>query len=195
MQSGIVIVGRGTVKSSVLNFLGIKSQKKEVLNFLLPNEEAEELLESFAQELELHKPGHGIAFATPVLKSSRGVNVKEDTQSTELSLEVNGMFKKVTVIVDRGMAEEIMDAARKAGVTGGTIMHGRGAGAEHTSTLFGVEIEPEKELVVMLIPSSLVDKVAKALTEEFHLNEPGKGILFVEPIIKAIGLYQPKESK
>ena len=46
----------------------------------------------------------------------------------------------------------------------------------------------------MLIPSSLVDKVAKALTEEFHLNEPGKGILFVEPIIKAIGLYQPKES-
>ena len=30
------------------------------------------------------------------------------------------MYKKLTVIVNRGMAEDVMEIARKSGVTGGT---------------------------------------------------------------------------
>jgi hypothetical protein len=33
-------------------------------------------------------------------------------------MEDESMFKKLTVIVDRGMAEDVMDIARKAGVSG-----------------------------------------------------------------------------
>ena len=56
--------------------------------------------------------------------------------------------------------------------------------------MFGVEIEPEKELVIILTPKDLVDKVVSALTEELDLNEPGKGILFIEPVVDIRGLIE-----
>ena len=101
------------------------------------------------------------------------------------------MFRKLTVIVDRGMGQDVMDIARKVGVRGGTIMHGRGTGAEYTEKLFGVEIEPEKELVLILIPEDLVSQVVNALYEELQLDEAGKGILFVEPVVEVRGLFEP----
>lgn len=82
-----------------------------------------------------------------------------------------------------------MDIARRSGVTGGTIMHGRGTGSEYTQKLFGLEIEPEKELVMILMPSELVDKVVNDIYQELHLENPGNGILFVEPIVEVRGLF------
>lgn len=105
------------------------------------------------------------------------------------------MFQKLTVIVDRGMAEDVMDIARRAGVRGGTILHGRGAGAEMATKLFGIEIEPEKELVLILVPSELIKKVIEDLTTELQLDEPGKGILFVEPILETRGLFEMHNKK
>ena len=98
------------------------------------------------------------------------------------------MFKKMTVIVDRGMAEDVMDIARKAGVKSGTIMHGRGTGAEFTTTLLGMEIEPEKEVVMILMPSDLVDNVVNALHQGLQMDISNK-ILFVEPIEDVRGLF------
>ena len=61
--------------------------------------------------------------------------------------------------------------------------------------MFGVEIEPEKELVLMLTPSDLIEKVVNELTQELRLNEPGKGILFVEPIVETRGLFELNSKK
>jgi len=189
----MVTIGRGTVNNAVLNMLGIKSQKKEIIYFLLESGKAKELLDYFTKKLQLDKPGHGIAFTSPV-------NIASGTYGREMLNELFGnstmnaedmdMFKKLTVIVDRGMAEDVMDIARKAGVRGGTILHGRGAGTEIATKLFGIEIEPEKELVIMLVPNDLIDRVIDELTEELQLNKPGKGILFVEPILETRGLIE-----
>ena len=105
------------------------------------------------------------------------------------------MFKKLTVIVDRGMADDVMDIARKAGVRGGTILHGRGVGAEIATNLFGVEIDPEKELVIILMPDHLIDPVVQALSRELQLDDPGKGILFVEPVLATMGLVEMKQNR
>ncbi|HPO77985.1 P-II family nitrogen regulator [Thermoclostridium caenicola] len=189
---GIITLGRGTVKSSVLHLLGIKSQKKEIISFLLEKEQTKEMLDFFTAELQLHEPGHGIAFTTPVVMAGCRPGKTQESGNTEQAMKEEGMrmYKKLTVVVDRGMGEDVMEIARKAGVRGGTIMHGRAAGAEYTEKLFGMEIEPEKELVLILIPDELVEKVADALYQELHLEEPGKGILFVEPVVDVRGLFE-----
>lgn len=56
-----------------------------------------------------------------------------------------------------------------------------------------MEIEPEKELVVILLPDDLVDKVVQALTKDLRLHETGKGILFVEPILDTRGLVEMRD--
>ena len=191
MRGGMVTLGRGTVKNVALNLLGIKSNKKEIIQFLLKKEKAEEMLDYFAKELQLEKPGYGIAYTTSVIGTA-GLWKTDNNQTENISKGTEGesMFKKLTVIVDRGLSDDVMDIAREAGARGGTILHGRGAGAEIATKLFGMEIEPEKELVMILTPDSLVDKVVNGLTVGLNLNEPGKGILFVEPIIETRGLLE-----
>ncbi|HHU78135.1 MAG TPA: P-II family nitrogen regulator [Clostridiales bacterium] len=197
IRGGMVMIGRGTVSSSILNFLGIKSEKKEIVNFLLIKEKAEEMLDYFDRELQLAKPGHGIAYITPVLSGTGFSGQKTDKKQVVINtapyMEEESMFKKLTVIVDRGVSDEVMDIARSAGVRGGTILHGRGAGADIATKLFGIEIEPEKELVIILTPNHLIDKVVNALSEGLQLDEPGKGVLFVEPILDARGLLESNE--
>lgn len=197
---GIVVIGRGTVNNAILNMLGIKSGKKEVINLLIRNERAEELLDYFDRELQLEKPGHGIAYTSPIISTLGLSNQDEQVSNKSASItqhgsEVKSMFKKITVIVDRGLSEDVMDIARKAGVRGGTILHGRGTSAEIVAKLFGIEILPEKELVMILTPSDLVDKVVQALVDGLHLDKPGKGILFVEPILQTRGLLEMSDSK
>ncbi|NLT40001.1 MAG: P-II family nitrogen regulator [Clostridiales bacterium] len=194
IQYGIVMLGKGTVKSHVLNLLGIKSQKKQIVNFVIRGGRTGEVLDYLVQELHLDKPGHGIAYTTAILKTVGFHNNKETENeqagSAAYHTEGESMFKKLTVIVERGMSDEVMEIARKAGVKGGTILHGRGAGAELCTRLFGIEIEPEKDLVIILTPSHLVDNVVQALSDGLQLDEPGKGILFIEPILETRGLIE-----
>jgi len=199
IRGGVHLIGKGTVSSAILNLLGIKSQRKDVIQLLLARERAQEVVDFFDEALQLSEPGHGIAYTTPV-EAAVGVSEHEMkheqvSAGTAQRLERESMFKKLTVIVDRGMSSDVMDIALKAGVRGGTILHGRGAGAEMATSLFGVEIEPEKELVIILTPNDLVDKVVQALTEELHLDEPAKGILFIEPVLDARGLVEMRDRK
>ncbi|MGI6173481.1 MAG: P-II family nitrogen regulator [Christensenellales bacterium] len=193
IRGGITIIGKGTVNGAILELLGIRSQKKEIINYLLSTDHAEELIHHFTEQLGLAEQGKGIIYLTPVVLASLTVDGKQVIVKAEENEGEKTMFKKMTVIVDRGMAEDVMDIARKAGVRGGTIMNGRGTGAEYTAKLFGIEIEPEKELVMILMPSGLVDKVVDDLYRELKLEDPGNGILFVEPVLRVRGLLDMEE--
>lgn len=188
ISGGIILLGRGTVKSATLNLLGLKSQKKDVVYILLDKEQAEKFIDVFTEELQLDEPGHGIAFTTPVAVADQIIKADFGTWDTVLKMEGESMFKKLTVVVNRGMAEDVMEIARKSGVTGGTILHGRGTGSEYAAKFLGMEIEPEKELVMILMPSELVEKVVTDLFAELHMDSPGNGILFVEPVSDVRGL-------
>ena len=177
---GITLIGRGTVSIKWLHVVGLTSQKREIIQFLVPAAKGEELLKESSDLLQLEKPGQGIAFISPIEPYEP---IQKDTY----------MFKKMTVIVDRGLAEDVIDVAKECGVTGGTIVHGRGTGTREEEKLFGFEIEPEKELVIMLIPSTLVSLVTETLTKTFHFNTPNKGILYLEPVLETRGLFEAPE--
>ena len=64
------------------------------------------------------------------------------------------MIQAILTVVEKGHAEEVIDAAVQAGSHGGTIINARGSGVHETATLFGLGIEPEKELVICLLYTS-----------------------------------------
>lgn len=97
-------------------------------------------------------------------------------------------YDLIITIVNRGLAEEVVDATKSAGATGGTIIHGRGTGIHETAKLFGIPIEPEKDIVLTLIDSSKTDSVLNAVNEALELDKPGNGIAFVLDVEKTIGL-------
>lgn len=102
--------------------------------------------------------------------------------------ECHKKFDLIVTIVNKGFAEEVVDASKKAGAEGGTIIHGRGTGIHEVEKIFGIPIEPEKEIVLTLIESSKTDKVLEAISKAIELYKPGKGIAFVLDVKKTVGI-------
>ncbi len=70
-----------------------------------------------------------------------------------------------------------------------TIINARGSGIHETNKIFSMEIEPEKEVVLLISEKTLTKQIISSIKEQLQIDEPGKGIIFVQDINKAYGLY------
>ncbi|HHT47535.1 MAG TPA: P-II family nitrogen regulator [Firmicutes bacterium] len=103
-------------------------------------------------------------------------------------MDGNIKFDLIITIVNKGQAEKVVEASKKAGAEGGTIVLGRGTGIHEKVKLFGISIEPEKELILTLIKKELTQTVLDAIVAKADLYKPGKGIAFVLEIGKVVGI-------
>lgn len=97
-------------------------------------------------------------------------------------------YDLIVTIVNKGDSERVVEASRKSGAEGGTILSGRGTGIHERAKLFGLTIEPEKELVLTLIDRELSVEVLAAIVDEIGLDQPGKGIAFVIKVERVAGI-------
>lgn len=97
-------------------------------------------------------------------------------------------YTLIVTIVNKGTTDLALNAARKAGSTGGTIAVARGTGNPELAQFYGLAIQPEKEILFTVVKEELKDKVMKAIYDEAGLDTPGQGILFSLPITDAVGL-------
>ena len=91
-------------------------------------------------------------------------------------------------VVNAGFSESVMDAAKEFGARGGTVIRARGTANSESEKLFGITIQPEKEIVMILVPSDIKDDILHALYREVGLKTPGQGIAFSLPVDAAVGL-------
>lgn len=97
--------------------------------------------------------------------------------------------KLIIVIVQKGSASKIVQAAKKVGTSGGTILFARGTAEKRIyESLLGIDFEPEKEVILIITPDSLQEEVLAAITKESQLDKPGKGIGFVLDLSKVRGV-------
>lgn len=97
-------------------------------------------------------------------------------------------YDLIITVVNRGYADLVMDAAKSAGATGGTISKGRGTGNEETEKFFNITIQPEKELVWIIVPHNIRCDVMEEISAKAGLKTAGQGIAFSLPVDEAIGL-------
>ena len=94
----------------------------------------------------------------------------------------------IVVIVNNGFSELVMQAAKEKGATGGTVIHGRGTGTDEAEKFFGITITPEKEMVLILVESSLKADIMKEVCKRAGLSTPGHGISFSLPVDGVVGI-------
>jgi len=97
-------------------------------------------------------------------------------------------FDLIVTIINKGWADEIVEAARNAGAEGGTVLYGRGTGVHERKSFFGILIEPEKEVVLTLIPRERTQSVLQAIVKAGQLEKPGTGIAFVLDVSQVAGI-------
>ena len=94
----------------------------------------------------------------------------------------------IVTIVRKGWGSTVLQASVKAGARGGTVLGGRGAGINEQETIFGLSIEPEKEILLTLVPAERVDAILQAIVDAAELDEVGHGIAFVLPVDRVVGV-------
>ncbi len=101
----------------------------------------------------------------------------------------------IFAIVDSGFAEEVMDVAREHGVRGGTILNARGVARQDAAAFFGINLQTEKEILMMVVEKEIRDTVLNAIYKQKDMGKKGKGIAFSLPVSDVAGLAMPVEEK
>ena len=88
----------------------------------------------------------------------------------------------VVTVVASGFSNQVMEAAKNAGAEGATIFNARGNGIHETDSILGVSIQPEKEVILIVVRKNIRKKVMREICKNSGLNEEGKGLVFSLPI-------------
>lgn len=98
------------------------------------------------------------------------------------------MYDLIVVIVPKYRDEEVLEAAKLAGAGGGTILHGRSVQSAECKKMFGITIQPEKEIVLMLTSKEKTDHIVEAITKELKFDQPHQGTVLVIDAFDAMGV-------
>lgn len=103
-------------------------------------------------------------------------------------------FEVILCIVNSGFAEAAMDAAKQFGAKGGTVFHGRGTVSKEAEKFFNITIQPEKEIVMILVSSSIKDNILQALYTTVGTGTAAQGIAFTLPVDDVVGIGNQQEN-
>lgn len=104
-------------------------------------------------------------------------------------------FECILCIVNNGFSEAAMDAAKQYGARGGTVIHGRGTASKEAEKIFNITIQPEKEIVMILVQSDIRANILQALYTAVGTNTPAQGIAFSLPVDDVVGVGNNKVEK
>lgn len=91
-------------------------------------------------------------------------------------------------VVNAGFSDAVMEAAKEFGARGGTVMRARGTANPESEKFFQIAVQPEKEIVMILVDAKIKDDILHALYKSVGLNTPGQGIAFSMPVDNVVGL-------
>ena len=169
---GSVIPAKGTASSTLLRVLGLGDKSKDMVIMVSDDEHAHSIVDDVRAD--------GRIQGVVALLGSKG----EDGMATK--------WKMITIIVNVGYADDIMDAARRAGAGGGTITHARGTASPEDVRFLGVPLVPEKEMIMILCESEKTDTIVNAIASLECLDEPGIGILYTQGVSDFMNLGSGK---
>lgn len=188
IRGGTVFMGSGTVRNKVLEFLAMDDVRKELVFMAAPRETALDAAKALVKGMGFNKKNHGIAFMIP-MNNLIGSMDNEFNAENEDGVVKDNMYSAIFTVVDRGIGSDVVDAANEAGARGATIIHARGSGIHETGMLFAMQIEPEKDMVLILAKDDVRSGIIASIRERLHIDEPGKGIIFTMGVSEAFGLY------
>ncbi|MDN3436895.1 P-II family nitrogen regulator [Planococcus sp. APC 3900] len=195
VDGATIVYGEGMGRNEKPTFFGLPAtHEKDVIFFALDGDNEKAVAEAVTKVGKLGKPGYGLGFTIHLSKllgvphlSQRQDDRKRKRGATDLESELKD-FQLIVTIVNSGDSSRVVKAASKAGAEGGTILNGRGTGVNEQQKFMNFTIDPEKDVVLTLVPSSYAENVVASIEQAVDLNAPGKGIAFLIDVEKVFGV-------
>lgn len=206
---------RGTATKEIADMLGVGSVEKEILLGVLPGPKAGPLVRQMGKQLHLGFPNTGVAFTIALTGvSSRLYNLvnaknageedssgetvapmgvlKETPMGRSAERKVGNMtesrYSLIMVIVNQGYSEEVMSAARPRGATGGTVFHSRRVGVEEAMKFWGISVQQEREILLVLVDKAKKRDILQAINEKCGMQSAAHGVVMSLPVEDVAGM-------
>ena len=189
---------QGTASSEIMDMLGLGTIDKNILLSAMPKDSADRILILLRKKLHLGMPNTGVAF-TIALSGCSGWMIrlmetpgqedteKENRERKEREMAENG-YAMIMAIVNQGYSDEVMDAARPMGATGGTVFHCRRAGSDEALKFWGIRVQQEREIVLILAAKTDKTPIMEAISRNCGMNTEAHGLILSLPVEGVEGL-------
>jgi hypothetical protein len=185
---------RGTASSDILDLLGIGASDT-ALSICLEQEAIVPLvLRDLRRKLGAKATGTGIAFTVPL----SGINTPllAAFQERKIAMEENVKREKkieiksdlIVVVMNQGFSDELMATAKEKGARGGTVISARGLSAGGAVKFFGVSVQEEKEILLILTGREQKTAIMEALSDKHGPTSKAGAIIFSLPVDQVMSL-------
>lgn len=207
---GLVTMGEGTASTEMEELFGLQSVENEkAVCFSIIREtiwkEVKKDLETRISDREpwagrpyVNAPWTGVAFIVPLSSVggprelaylTRGMKFKKGAES-ELK---NTIYELIIVICNIGYSDMVMDAAKEAGATGGTIIHARGTARKETEDFMGISLATERDMIFIVTDKESKNDIMKSIMENAGIDTKAGGMTFSMPVTATAGFKITKD--
>ena len=104
-------------------------------------------------------------------------------------------FKLIIALVEESKTDLVIETARQAGATGSTVIsHARGEGVEVSKTFFGLTLETQRDMLLMLVEEHLSRSILEKVSTVADFDQQaGSGIAFQIDVEDAVGVAHQVE--
>ena len=162
----------GTASSEVMDMLGLGSIDKCILMSTVPRKLGDAMLNKQLMRMLTKTDEENTSHNTRKVG-----NIMSDTK-----------YALIVATVNIGYSGDVMDAAREAGASGGTVIHSRWIGNQEAAVSWGLSMQEEKEIVLILSDTDKKVEIMSAISEKCGMRSEAKGIVLSLPIDAVMGL-------
>lgn len=183
-------VGFGTAPTEMMDIFGLGTNDKDIVISLSTEDIVKDMMSNFGVAFESHSKFGGLMIILNTLASSRiltrilGFNNDKSVEKGNGAMKNEHHNNLIFISVNEGFSDDVMQVARKAGATGGTIIKGRLADIEQFSDMVG-QVDSEREILCILAPLNTSKQIMEDVNEKFGITSDANGIILALPTEKA----------
>ncbi len=184
-------VGLGTAPTEMMDIFGLGTKDKDIIISLGTEAAVNDMMANFGTNFESHTKYGGLMIIMKTNAANRILTEILSFNSAKFSEKGNGSMKNehhnnlLILSINDGFSDEVMEVARKAGATGGTVMKGRLANLEQFAEFGKTDLDGDREILLILAPQKVSAKIMEDVNAEFGITSPANGILVSVPTEKA----------
>ncbi len=184
-------VGFGTAPTEMMDIFGLGTNDKDVIISLGSKNDVKEMVSKFGEASQSLSKYGGLTIVLDLLASSRvlceilNFGGNQSLEKENINMQNEHQTNLIVIAVNQGFSEDVMQVARKAGATGGTVIKGRLADVEQFAEFINAKADEEREILFILAPSKVSKQIMEDVNGSFGLTSPANGIIFALPTEKA----------
>ena len=99
-------------------------------------------------------------------------------------------FKLIIAFVEDSVTDAVLEATRKAGATGSTVINqARGEGVEKSHTFLGLSLDTQRDVLLLLVEEHLSRTILETIAEVGNFDQKsGSGIALQIDVEDAVGV-------